>query len=446
MKFLILFFLHPINFFNKIFDEKYKYQVSVIIIAYSVLYICSGLYFESLIDSPYGTLFYVENKYFAVFISLAFEFGISILLSFLIYFLKFLSTRPLKISIIILSVLSLKVISIFIIIFKTLYSISPFQFDIPFISIIHFIFEMIYLFIAIKTIFETTNFKTLLIQCTSVIIILITGYTLYEITRDESNQEIQRGLDHLASFEFEKAAKILSSVVEGDPTNAKVYYYLGETYRKQVLFSRYGELTPQKMNSLLSKSEDFFNKVLAIDSEYYDARIGLARVYVAQKKYEDALKQFNMVIKQDPDNSDLNKEIGKIYQKLNKPEMAKRFFRLSSKDEGLDESYKEEHRLITNDEIKIITGKKIKIESNIIWHVTDPVIYQGAILSESIAESRILDVYQSILRTIIIIKNYQEAPNEFGDEIKNEIIEECNNAILRKNYGIEIKDLKLRVM
>ena len=55
-------------------------------------------------------------------------------------------------------------------------------------------------------------------------------------------------------------------------------------------------------------------------------------------------------------------------------------------------------------------------------------------------------MFISVLRTIIAMKNYKEVPSEFGDEIKKEIIEECNDTILRKNFGIEIKDLNLRVI
>ena len=447
MKFIILFFLHPNDFFQEIIEGKFRIQVLFIVLAYAALYIFSEVHFEPLEDSAYKALFYIENKYVAAFVSLAFELGFSVVLSFSIYFFILILNSSSKIMSIIVSVLSLKIIAILVIIFKILYFATlPFQFDIMFLSITGFILEMGYLFIAIKKALEVSNLKVLFIQCASVIIILLSGYTLVHTTRDGSYRELQKGKKLLAKFEFEKATRILSSAVEKDPTNAKIHYHLGEAYRQHVLFSRYKKLTLEGKRSLLSKAEIFYKKALSIDGMFHDARIGLARVYASEKRYEEAIKEFDIVIKQTPDRSMLYKEVSEIYLKLDKPELARKFLEFSlvgAERPGYD---KKDYALISVDKIKMTTKKQINLESNIIWHIADPLFYHAIIDSERIAESRVLDVYESVLRTVILMKNYREVPRELGDEIKNEIIERCNDTILRRSFGIEIKDVKLRII
>ena len=65
-----------------------------------------------------------------------------------------------------------------------------------------------------------------------------------------------------------------------------------------------------------------FKSALEKDQNYLDARYQLAKAYLAARKYEQAEREFQKIIRQNPARSDVRLEIAKLYNASNKPDMA----------------------------------------------------------------------------------------------------------------------------
>jgi putative PEP-CTERM system TPR-repeat lipoprotein len=66
----------------------------------------------------------------------------------------------------------------------------------------------------------------------------------------------------------------------------------------------------------------FFKNALEKDQNYFDARYQLAKAYFSVNRYEQAEKEFQKVLRQNPARKDIKLDLAKSLNFLNKPEMA----------------------------------------------------------------------------------------------------------------------------
>jgi tetratricopeptide (TPR) repeat protein len=290
---------------------------------------------------------------------------------------------------------------------------------------------MFYLFIAIRTIFRVSHPKAIFIQVFSfvILVLIIAASGVYH------RGALQQGLRYMKTLEYEKAAARFLSAIEEDSTNARYYLHLAEAYR-------YCNLTKyDKKSTLFEKAKQAYSQSLALDADLLEARIGLGLLYSLNQCYEDALREFEIVIACEPGNRSICGEIGKIYLELDNENLAKKYFMLALGEEIKKDSHNKEYQLKLLDEIGSKEKKHILIESNITWCIEDSILYRGTLDSINMAESRIHDIYYAImLKNILGNKNI----NFIGNNIKQKIIYECNQSILIQKYGIKI--LKLNIL
>lgn len=65
-----------------------------------------------------------------------------------------------------------------------------------------------------------------------------------------------------------------------------------------------------------------FKNAIEMDQNYIDGRYQLAKAYVATKKYEQAEKEFQKVLRQDPSRKEIKLEIARVFNFMGKPEDA----------------------------------------------------------------------------------------------------------------------------
>lgn len=95
-----------------------------------------------------------------------------------------------------------------------------------------------------------------------------------QITQDEL---FSKGEECFKKGQYEKAQKLLSEVVDGDPKNVNAYFYLANIFH---------------LNGEIGRAIKAFNKVLSLDPGHTDASISLSVLYNDIGKYEEGKKIF----------------------------------------------------------------------------------------------------------------------------------------------------------
>ena len=111
----------------------------------------------------------------------------------------------------------------------------------------------------------------------------------------ENNSSIERGMNHIDRFEFNKAISHFQIEIEEGNNSEEMYYYLGESIRLRLFYSRYKEFTPDMIKALSQQSENAYNNSLEINPAFTSARRGLGRLYYYQRNYGKALKQYELI-------------------------------------------------------------------------------------------------------------------------------------------------------
>jgi len=95
-------------------------------------------------------------------------------------------------------------------------------------------------------------------------------------------------VQHFEKKEFRKAAYYGVEVLKHNPKDPSMHILVGESYRS------IGEL---------EKARNHFQRVIDVDSKVIDARYGLAMVLWQEERYDDMLKELNIIERFDPGNS-----------------------------------------------------------------------------------------------------------------------------------------------
>ncbi len=271
--------LRPSLFFNKLHDVRIRILIIFIIIFYSILFFITEYYLN--ISGEEFALFYVDIKIIAVAISFILDFAIIFALVLTIFLLLKLFKIKVQLLSLILSVLSIKAISVIGILIRVLYFYL--YADTKYINIISWIqsgFEMGYLFIAIKTITQISNRKIIAIQALSIVFIsLIANNFLtdnnyvektYSIkTNDDVNLDTNRIINVESLITWSINNRKLYSMHTGDIEIAedRIYnYFNGMMYETLVIKYAFNDIPKELDRSVIEEILDKSNKELSKDN------------------------------------------------------------------------------------------------------------------------------------------------------------------------------------
>ena len=121
--------------------------------------------------------------------------------------------------------------------------------------------------------------------------------------------------DGKAAFEAKKyadATAIFESYIERRPGNAWGYYMLGLSAWK---------------NGDLAKSEKAFEQALSVDSHHVKSLVNLSRVFIEQKRYDDAIERLTRASEIDPQSAEVYRLLGRTYSAQGKTDDAVNAYR-----------------------------------------------------------------------------------------------------------------------
>lgn len=116
--------------------------------------------------------------------------------------------------------------------------------------------------------------------------------------------------DGKAAYEAKKfadATSIFESYIERKPGNAWGYYMLGLSAWK---------------NGDLAKSEKAFDQALSIDPHHVKTLVNMSRVFLEQKRYDEAAERLALASEIDPGSSEVFRLLGRTYRAQGKTNMA----------------------------------------------------------------------------------------------------------------------------
>lgn len=167
MNAITLFFIHPTEFYERIRDGYLRIFVLFIILAYTCIYYFWGSKIGPLFDKHYSR-FLFEERFFDILISPLLNLTISATLAIAIYLVSLGFRLQGRLSSILLGVFSLETISILLMVGQLcLFSVFGQIIYVHLWEVVGSLWQMVYLFIAIKTMFRLSNLKTLLTQMIS---------------------------------------------------------------------------------------------------------------------------------------------------------------------------------------------------------------------------------------------------------------------------------------
>ena len=121
--------------------------------------------------------------------------------------------------------------------------------------------------------------------------------------------------DGEAAYQAKKyadATQIFEAYTERRPGNAWGHYMLGLSAWK---------------NGDFPKSEKAFEKALSIDPNHVKSLVNLSRLFLDQKRYDDAIAQLTMAAEIDPDGREVNRLLARTHHSQGKTEEAVEVYR-----------------------------------------------------------------------------------------------------------------------
>jgi len=121
--------------------------------------------------------------------------------------------------------------------------------------------------------------------------------------------------DGRAAFEAKKyadATAIFESYIDRRPGNAWGYYMLGLSAWK---------------NGDLAKSEKAFDQALGIDPHHVKSLVNVSRVFIEQKRYDDAIERLTRASEIDPQSAEVYRLLGRTYSAQGKTDDAVNAYR-----------------------------------------------------------------------------------------------------------------------
>jgi hypothetical protein len=221
MNYALLFFRNPKRFYKKILDSKAERFVIIALILYSFLFLVSHFKIEQLGEGQ-SALFYVDSKILSILFSLLLEFLAYAFWASLIFFLFKILKVPCKIRAIFFSIFSIKIISGVALLLNVIfyYTSSDLKFA-ETLGWIEFLFELIYLFIAIRVISGTSTVKAILVQIASLLVIALISFYFFPLG-SQPDKSFQFKTTNEVGFGNEKKA-IIEGIIKWEVQN-HVYF------------------------------------------------------------------------------------------------------------------------------------------------------------------------------------------------------------------------------
>lgn len=102
--------------------------------------------------------------------------------------------------------------------------------------------------------------------------------------------------------------------------------------------------------------------------------------------------------------------------------------------------------LRTEDIFELRDKQQVRIESEIVWKISNEGVYSNTVGSLRLAEIRVLDVYKTVLKQNLLFHLYTEdekLDNITGKKFTERIIVESNDTLLKNEFGLEIISLRI---
>lgn len=255
-----------------------------------------------------------------------------------------------------------------------------------------------------------------------------------------SKNNVEKGISFIDQFEFEKAINFFLKYVQDNPNSAEANHYLGKAIKERLFYARYKEISQENESKLFYQAEKSFIKSLELNPKLSDSIVQLAELYNYKRKYKEALEQYQILENNGKGSPELYNSIGKIYTKLNKTQLAKKYYTLAGANNFIDHNTDKILDLKIVDHL-IINSKNRTVNSQIKWMILDSLVFDRAVENKKYAEQIIQDVYFACLSHSLkmIGKDGVRSPI---NAMEIDMIIECNNEKL-KNFGIKIENIDL---
>ena len=126
-------------------------------------------------------------------------------------------------------------------------------------------------------------------------------------TNAEAYEYYLRGVDMYASNEFKLAAQMLEQSIKLDAKYAQAWAHLGRAHTALASFDFGGE-------EFYRKAQSDYEKALALNKDFIEARIFMANLFTDTGRPEDAVPLLRQAISDNPNNAEAHWELGYAYR------------------------------------------------------------------------------------------------------------------------------------
>ena len=152
----------------------------------------------------------------------------------------------------------------------------------------------------------------------SIVAVIIIFFVVKSMVAPRRTEEISR---LTSEGSYSAAIKLAKSLIEKDGHNFLARYYLGKAYIASKDYDN-----AMKVFDYLSNNAEFGKGFTEIDFRH-----DIAKLYELYGKPEEALKEYLLLTKQEPNNDDNFYQAGRLFEKREKPEQAYNYYKLATK-------------------------------------------------------------------------------------------------------------------
>lgn len=163
------------------------------------------------------------------------------------------------------------------------------------------------------------------------------------------------GLAFFLRGSYDDAVKALLRATDLAPSDPRPYYFLGKAYdmspgqADEVIrhFERFAQLQPrdaraffyyamslwkgkqtQSSGAWLEQVESLLRKSVSVDPSFADAHLQLGNLYSQERKYAEALPEYQRAVQLDPNSADAHYRLGQAYVHLGQKDLAQKEFKV----------------------------------------------------------------------------------------------------------------------
>jgi tetratricopeptide (TPR) repeat protein len=172
---------------------------------------------------------------------------------------------------------------------------------------------------------------------------------------DSSRLTVGLGIAFFLRGSYDDAVKALLRAIDLAPSDARAYYFLSKAYDMApsqaddviLHFERFSELQPQNAKAhfyyamslwkgkqaqssgaWVDQVESLLKKAASLDPSFPDVHLQLANLYSQERKYAEAVPEYQRALSLDPNVPDAHYRLGQAYVHLNQKGLAQKEFQL----------------------------------------------------------------------------------------------------------------------